>query len=111
MPNSKISDDDLPVNPYAVDKVIDPKQDSNSTKLPVGGFSIFQFLGWILLILISPIVGAFAFFLTCVGTFATGSIISENTVIPVSGLVGLAGMIACLYIGGKFLISAYKRKD
>jgi hypothetical protein len=111
MPNSNISDDDLPVNPYAVEKLIDPKQDSNFTKLPVGGFSILQALGWIFLFLISPIVGAIAFFLTCVGTFATGSIISENTVILVSGLVGLAGMIACLYFGGKFLISAYKRKD
>lgn len=111
MPNSNISDDDLPVNPYAVDKVIDPKQGSSPTNLPVGGFSILQALGWIFLFLISPIVGAIAFFLTCVGTFATGSMISENTVLLVSGLVGLAGMIACLYIGGIFLISAYKRRD
>ena len=111
MPNSKISDDDLPVNPYAVENVIDPKQGLNPTKPPVGRFSIFQFLGWILLFLISPIVGAFAFFLTCLGTLGAGAANSDIIIILVSGLVGFAGMIACLYVGGKSLISAYKRKD
>lgn len=108
MPNSNISDDDLPVNPYAVDKVIDPLEGSN---LPVGGFSILQALGWIFLLLISPIVGAVAFFLTCLGTLGAGAANSDIITILVSGLVGLAGMIACLYVGGKSLISAYKRKD
>lgn len=109
MSDSNRSDFDPPFNPYTVEKEFENTSANEIENQPPPN-RLAQAFGWFCLIVISPVLGFAAFFLTCLGGVLSTDGMEEG-VLGLSGLVGLTTMIASLYFGGRWLISIFKTQD
>ncbi|MDA7861461.1 hypothetical protein N9B31_00860 [Mariniblastus sp.] len=102
MSNSNTSDDDRPVNPYAVDEDID----ANDQPPPQGEHQsgrVLKVIAWITLLIISPVLGAVAFFFTCLGIAPLSELIPS---VPIAA--GILTLIATGFLATKGLINTLK---
>ena len=105
MSNSNTSDDDRPVNPYAVDKDID----ANDQPPPQGAHQsgrILKVIGWITLLIISPVLGAVTFFFTCLGLAEFRPLSELIPSVPIAA--GILTLIATGFLATKGLINTFK---
>ena len=109
MSDSNHSDVEPPFNPYAVENEFE-NASPNEIQNQAAPNRLAQGFGWVCLIVLTPVLGFAAFFLTCVGMVLSTDGMQEG-VLVLSGAAGVSTMIVSLYFGGRWLISIFKTKD